>query len=270
MDESKLAEKGFEKLFQKKAKPEYYALFARALREETVEDAGVIYEEGDASDGLCLIINGKIRLRNPENDSESVREAGDVFGTAGILRARAKREETALAAGEATVAFLSREEYERLTAETPDLGRWLERSLLLHENERRKTAEDDREKRRKSARAIFLALLPLAWAVIWDGLIEKYAGEGTLPPAAMMALFLGIALLLVLFFFAGRFSKRELGLDCPPRLRTYLFLLAAAAELSALFFLAAMLEDNGVLSGFAAPGGGIVTGGGSLLFLGMS
>lgn len=271
MDESKLSERGFDKLFQKTAKPAYYALLVPALGERRFGDAEAVYEEGDdPSDGLYLIINGKVALRNPETGEEILRGPGDLFGTNGILRSRGRREETALASGETLLYALSREDYERLARDNADFGRWLERCLLLHEGKSRREAEGDREKRRTGAKAVALALLPMAWAALWDALVTKFAGEETLAPAGMMILFLGIAALLAVFFFAGKFSKEEMGFGKAVSLRTALISLAAAAELSALFFLAAMLEKNGVITGFAAPDGGRITGGGTLLFLGMS
>ena len=271
MDDTKLCEKGFDRLFQKAAKPEYFALLVPALRERRFSDAEAVYEEGDdPSDGLYLIISGKAVLRNPETGEEILRSPGDLFGANGILRSRGKREETVLASGDTILYALSREAYESLTGENADFGRWFERCLLAHEGKSRREAEADREKRRTGAKAIALALLPLAWAALWDALVTKFAGEGTLAPAGMMVLFLGIAALLAVFFFAGRFPKNGMGFGRSLSIRTVLFSLAAAAELSALFFLAAMLEKNGIITGFAAPEGGTVTGGGALLFLGMS
>jgi len=271
MDESKLCDNGFDRLFQKAGKPEYYALLTGVLGERRFRDAEAVYEEGDdASDGLYLIISGKVRLRNPETGEEVQREPGDLFGTNGALRSRGRREETVLASGETLLYTLSREDYEKLSQENADFGRWFERCLLLHEGRERREAERDRGKRRTGAKAVALALLPLSWAVLWDGLVTKFAGEGTLAPAGMMILFLGIAVLLAVFFFAGRFPKDEIGFGRSASLRTVLLSLAAAAELSALFYLAAVLEKNGLITGFAAPDGGEITGGGALLFLGMS
>ena len=271
MDESKLREKGFEKLFQKKTKPEFYAALQKALGEKRFGDREAIYEAGDdSSDGLYLIINGKVRLRNPETGDEAIRAEGDVFGVSGILRTRGKREETVLSSGDTLLAVLSREDAERLAEENPGFDRWIERCLLFFEEEKRRADETDREKRRIGAKAVFLALLPMAWAVVWDALVTKFAGENALSPLALMVLFLGTAALIAVFFLAGKFPKGELGFGKPVKTRTFLISLAAVAELSALYFLAAMAEDNGVISGFAAPGGGSVTGGGALLFFGMS
>jgi hypothetical protein len=109
-------------LFQGLEEDEYAAI-AEEMQEEAVPQGGVVFQQGKKADNFYLIYGGSVRIVRRQNNKEIqlarlVRE--DYFGEMALVEKRA-RSATVVALADTLLLVLSRQNFEKLYKQKPDL-----------------------------------------------------------------------------------------------------------------------------------------------------
>jgi len=132
-------------LFRKVA-PEELAALSKIAEERAVPAGGSLFEEGSASDGLCVIVTGKIEIWKRAFDGApqhlSTLGPGDTIGEMSLLDGE-PRSASAKAAEAATVLLFRRDDFHQYLIDRPALGvQFLLRIVRMLTGRLRRTSQE--------------------------------------------------------------------------------------------------------------------------------
>lgn len=87
-------------------------------RPQAVVGGVAVFEEGDASDGMFVVLSGSVEIRTTRNGRLHLAQPGENFGEIGMITQR-RRTASAVAAGETHLLALGRDDFNRLLGRAP-------------------------------------------------------------------------------------------------------------------------------------------------------
>lgn len=101
---------------------------ARLCRVYHAGAGAAIFEEGDTSDGMFVVLAGSVEIRTKRSGLLYMTQPGDNFGEIGMISQR-KRTASALAAPEAQLLRIGRDEFNRLLGSAPRISAVILRNI---------------------------------------------------------------------------------------------------------------------------------------------
>lgn len=241
--------KPVEKLFRKKEKPAFYEKLAEALEVYRFADGEPVYEDTDVvDDGLYVIIAGKAEVINREGKFLYTLKEGDFFGADALFTSRDERGENVRAAGELTAAALPVESFEAMKKENAALAVYISQCLCAKYDRDFRAAETQNAEKERGTKGLLFAVLLMFFTSYYSNLLSALAAENGVSLGAVIIFYLGIVALIGVWFAVGKIPKNEIGFGNYLTWKDTIVNLAVLAELSALFFLGAMLADSGYVT----------------------